>query len=157
MHSAASSEMSLFWSYSVLKPPGPTEWIQCGGPTGRGGAVLEEHPRCTASQQGWEWAGPGGRQVPLRRELPERRGGGGGVYMGCFHVWSNCKPAEEQTWPLSLRERQMWIGVSAKKTKPETLYIMAAVKSDAVAWFHVSSMSRQSSWLLQSVFRLLKL
>lgn len=35
-------------------------------------------------------------------------------------------------------EKEMGISVSAKKTKPETLYIIAAVKSDAAVWFRVS-------------------
>ena len=38
----------------------------------------------------------------------ERTAGGRGavsVHTGCFHVQKNCKPDEEQTWPLSFRER----------------------------------------------------
>lgn len=45
---------------------------------------------------------------------------------GWFCVQKNCRADEEQTWPLSSRKSQE----KKKKTKPETMYIIAAVKSD---------------------------
>lgn len=47
-----------------------------------------------------------------------------------FTFGKNCKADEEQTWLLSFRERDGNQCCRTKKTKPETLYIIAAVKSD---------------------------
>lgn len=50
---------------------------------------------------------------------------------GWFCVQKNCRADEEQTWPLSSRKRwELVFQEKKKKTKPETRYIIAAVKSD---------------------------
>lgn len=52
----------------------------------------------------------------------ERTAGGKRWFQSTHRLFShseNCKPDEEQTWPLSFRETEMGISVSGKKRQNE--------------------------------------